>query len=186
MPATARQTPPDARQRATRAFFWELHGRRLHGFALLLTLGNRALAARLSSDALAAAAQRGGQLRHPERAAAWLRATVLRRLPRRHPVPSPAEERLALEPLQVDRAVADGLAALSPRERAAIVASDVELLDRRDVEDIVGRSGAAFDRLLAAARERYMQAYTAAPVGEATPAGPLVERVRDIAVRVLG
>ncbi len=186
MPATAVPADRNRRQQATRAFFWELHGRRLHGFALLLTLGNRVLAARLSADALAAAAQRGGQLRHPERAAAWLRAAVLRGLPRHLAVPTPEEERLALEPLLVDRAVADGLAALRPRERAALVASGIERLDRRDVEDIVGRSGGAFDRLLARAQERYVEAYSAGPVGDARPAGPIVTRVHDIAERALG
>jgi DNA-directed RNA polymerase specialized sigma24 family protein len=185
MPATPRPAHPDRRQQANRAYLWELHGRRLHGFALLLTLGNRVLAARLSADALAGAAQRGGQLRHPERAAAWLRAAVLRGLPRRLPVPPPTDER-SLETLLVDRAVAGGLAALTPRERAALVASGIERLDRRDVEDIVGRFGAAFDRLLSRAQARYVEAYTVAQVGEGRPPGPLVTRIHDIAQRVLG
>src|SRR5690606_20820527 len=61
-----------------RAAFDELHGSRLHGFALLLTLGDRARAARLAGEALAAAEPRIDALRHPERAAAWLRAHVVR------------------------------------------------------------------------------------------------------------
>src|ERR687895_367576 len=64
---------PDPPVEVVRAAFRELHGRRLHGFALLLTLGDRERAASLASDALAAGQLRVDELRHPERAAAWLR-----------------------------------------------------------------------------------------------------------------
>jgi DNA-directed RNA polymerase specialized sigma24 family protein len=180
-----RTTSGEEDQAEARASFRELHGRRLHGFALLVTLGNRPLAARLSAEALAAAALRRHELRHPERAAAWLRARVLSGLPRRVREPSPADERVALEPLDVDRAVIDGLAALSVRERAALVASDVERLDARDVADLVGRSGRALERLLSGARRRYMRAHAAAPLADASPDGQLVARIRDVAHRAL-
>jgi DNA-directed RNA polymerase specialized sigma24 family protein len=171
--------------KAALASFRELHGRRLHAFALLVTLGNRPLAARLSAEALAAAAVQSRDLRHPERAAAWLRARVLSRLPRRVHEPSPADERVALEPLDVDRAVIDGLAALSVRERAALVAADLERLDPRDVSVLVGRSGPALERVLTGARRRYMRAHTAAPLADASSDGQLVARIRDIAQRAL-
>lgn len=180
------RTTPAEEGKAALASFRELHGRRLHGFALLVTLGNRPLAARLSAEALAAAAERSRDLRHPERAAAWLRARVLSRLPRRAREPSPADERVALEPLDVDRAVIDGLAALSVRERAALVAADVERLDHRDVAVLVGRSGRGLERVLTGARMRYMRAHAAAPLADASPDGELVLRVRDIAQRALG
>lgn len=177
--------PDDERPGSVAAAFRELHGRRLHGFALLLTLGDRALAARLSAQALATGAARGGELRHPERAAAWLRARILAALPHRMREPSPADERVALEPLGVDRAVIDGLAALSVRERAALVASEIERLDPRDVEVIVGRSGRRFERLLAGARGRYVRAHAAAPLADDTSDGPLVARIRAAAERAL-
>lgn len=187
MPKTTRRPFAPAREGtgSVAAAFRELHGRRLHGFALLLTLGDQALAARVSARALAAGAARGGELRHPERAAAWLRSQVVAGLPRRMREPSPAEERVALEPLAVDRAVIDGLAALSVRERAALVASEIERLDPRDVEAVVGRSGRRFERLLGQARRRYIRAHSAAPLPDAMPDGPLATRVRDAAGRAL-
>ena len=83
MSATDIASPPDPSPNSTaeamRAAFRELHGRRLHGFALLLTLGDRPSAARLASEALADGAMRVEELRHPERAAAWLRHRVVER-----------------------------------------------------------------------------------------------------------
>src|SRR6187431_2709085 len=70
---------PNSNPDVLRAAFRELHGRRLHGFALLLTLGDRPGAARLASEALAAGAMRVDELRHPERAAAWLRHRLVDR-----------------------------------------------------------------------------------------------------------
>ncbi|HVM25930.1 MAG TPA: hypothetical protein VM253_11090 [Candidatus Limnocylindrales bacterium] len=165
--------------------FRDLHGTRLHGFALLLTLGDRSLAARLTAQALAAGAERIGELRHPERAAAWLRASVVTAAPRRHVAPAAAERHAGLEPLDVDDGVVAGLAALGLMARAAIIATSVERLDRRDVETIVGRSGAALDRLLADSRRRYLAGYAAAMHPGAAANGPLTTRVRGLAARSL-
>lgn len=178
----------DASSADLRAAFRELHGRRLHGFALLLTLGDRSLAGRLTAEALASGADRVEELRHPERAAAWLRARVVDHLPRRHEPPSPDEERAALDPLGVDRIVVDGLDALTPHERAALVAADVERLDRGDVESVVGRRGAALDRLLTRARTRYLSAVGRSPIApdRDIEAGLLVRRIRAVAARAMG
>lgn len=166
--------------------FGDLHGRRLHGFALLLTLGDRALAVRLTADALADGVARAAELRHPERAAAWLRRRVARSMPRRRRAPSPAEERAAVEELDVDPAVIDGLAALSVPERAGLIAADVERLDARDVETIVGRGGPALERLLARARRRYFDGYAAVPIAaEPFPDGLLIRRIRAVAARTM-
>ena len=123
------------------AAFRDVHARSLHGFALLLTLGDRPQASRLAESALARASGRVGELRHPERAAAWLRRHVVRgartgRLRRRAPASRLAE-------LGADAAMMRALASLSPRERAALLASDVERLDRRDVASVVARDGSA-------------------------------------------
>jgi hypothetical protein len=170
---------------AVRDAFRELHGARAHGFALLVTLGDRALAARLTANALGAADRRLDELRHPERAAAWLRARIVGSLPR-HPSPPVVYERLAgLEPLEVNPAVVAGLAALNLRERAALVASAVERLDRRDVATIVGRDGVTLDRLLRRARSRFVAAFSAAAPAGADTDGPLVRGVRTLAARTL-
>jgi DNA-directed RNA polymerase specialized sigma24 family protein len=174
-------TPPDA----VLVAFRDLHARRLHGFALLLVLGNRPAAARLASDALQAAGERIGGLRHPERAAAWLRARVVRMargLGRTEPRRSDRVD--ALDELGMDAAVFAGLEALSQRERAALVATAIERLDWRDAATIVDSDGRGFDRLVARARRRYAAAYGAA-APEAMAHGPLCERVRDIAQRAM-
>jgi hypothetical protein len=178
---TPRTAPPEA----LRAAFRDLHGQRLHGFALLATLGDRSLAARLSADALAASARQADELRHPERAAAWLRAHVVRSLPRRHRTPSPAERRAGLEPMGIEAAAVIALAVLGRRERAALVASDVERLDRHDVETIVGRRGGDLDRLLARARRDYAAAYADVPGARAGAGGPIESRVAALAARTM-
>ena len=186
-PATSATTGVATPAGALGAAFRELHGRRLHGFSLLLTLGDQALAARLTAEALTAGATRIDELRHPERAAAWLRARVVGAMPGRHHAPSPDEERAALDPLGADPAVVDGLADLNVRQRAAIITTDIERLDVRDVETVVGRHGAGLERLLARARRRYLIAYAAVPLasGRDPEAGPLVRRIRAVATRTL-
>ena len=187
--ATDRRSPT-ARQEAdprdsAGAAFRDLHGRRLHGFALLLTLGDRALAARLTADALVAGSSRIEDLRHPERAAAWLRRHVLDHMPRRPHEPSPTEERAALEPLDAEPAVVDGLAALSPRDRAALIVSAIERLEFGDVETITRRRGRVLERLLVHARRRYVAAYATAPLPARGDDGALVRRIRAVAARAL-
>ena len=148
-------------------------------------LGDRPAAARLASDALLAAGDRIGELRHPERAAAWLRARVLRMaagIGRAEPRRSDRVD--ALDGLGVDAAAFAGLEALSPRERAALIATTIERLDPRDAATIVDSDGQGFDRLVVQARRRYAAAYgAAAPEGMAD--GPLGERVRAIAKRAM-
>ena len=81
------------------------------------------------------------ELRHPERAAAWLRAHVAKgaaSIRRR-------EGRVvavALGGLGADPAVVAGLAALDMSERAAFIAASIETLDPRDVAVVVERDGA--------------------------------------------
>ncbi len=166
-----------------RAAFHELHGRSLNGFALLVTLERPAVAARRASESINSGMARLDELRHPERAAAWLRADLLARTPRRaEPMEQPTSD---LAALGVDTGVLAGLAALSPRERAALVAADVERLDLRDVATIVGRSGARLDRLLIGARRRYLARYLASTPKHAI-AGSIGDHVAATARRALG
>ncbi|MEO5986048.1 MAG: hypothetical protein ABIW50_03625 [Candidatus Limnocylindria bacterium] len=168
--------------------FRELHGTRLHGFALLLTLGDRAAAARLAAEALAEGVGRVGELRHPVRGAAWLRAHVVRASrvnDRRRAVPAGQSE-VTLTPLGVDRAVLAGLSRVDHLGRAALIAGLVERFDRGDVATIVGRDGARLDRLLRKARESYAAGHMAlAPNHEVPTPGPMVERIRDVTRRAL-
>lgn len=178
-------SPPDRSPGSTaevmRAAFRELHGRRLHGFALLLTLGDRPGAARLASEALAAGGVRVDELRHPERAAAWLRRRVVERA--RIGGAGRVDARVLFD-LGVDDGLVVAFGSLGRLERAALIASTVERLDRRDVASIVGRDGSSLDRLLRRARERLMRAY--ADTAAEPPEGPIASHVQSLARRAMG
>lgn len=169
------------------AAFRELHGPRLHGFALLLTLGDQSAAARLAADALAAGTSRATELSHPERAAAWLRQRVVREAGRRHRAETtrPDRRRADLEELGVDDAAFAGLSALDLRERAALVVTTVERLDRRDVATIIGLDGTRLERHLRRARRRAASAASSVHGERPAGDGPLMTRIRAIARRTL-
>ncbi len=172
-----------------RAAFSDLHGRRLHGFALLVSLGDAQRAGRATGDALAVGSRHAAALSHPERAAAWLRARVLGRL--RHASlargsPPTAARRAELARLGVDEATFDGLASLSLAGRAALTATTIERFEPMDVETILGTSSSATRRLVMRANRRYLAAVADRPVSsEATPAGGLSRRVNGVAERAL-
>lgn len=172
---------PEALRRALR----ELHAPSLHGFALLLTLGDRRRAIALTADALAASGPHAAELRHPERAAAWLRSRVTAAAGRRDSRID-AELRLdALEPLGVTTGVLAGLAALDVLERAALIGSGIEQLDDRDVATIVGRSASRLEVLLRRARARFAEGCAATPGGPSRLGGPLTDLVRSAAARAM-
>jgi DNA-directed RNA polymerase specialized sigma24 family protein len=180
-PRPANQAPA-----TLRAAFDDLHGGRLHGFALLVTLGDRDAAARLARGALVAAGPHADELRHPERAAAWLRAWVVRTAGGRYRSPQRGVDGgTGLTELGVDAATYAALAALDARERAAIVASVVERFDARDVGMVVGRDGPSLDRLLVRARRRFMERYAAHEGGAPPPAGPYTDRLAAVAALAL-
>jgi DNA-directed RNA polymerase specialized sigma24 family protein len=179
----------DQRPELVHAAFRELHADRLHGFALLVTLGDRRLAAELATDALDAAAGQLDRLRHPERAAAWLRARAIRlgrRAIARSGRQADAGRRRSLDELGVSAAAEAGLAALDPAARAALIAAEVERLSELDAGTIAGVQGARLARLLRRARARYARAYAAAGDDElAEPGGPVTARILDVAARAL-
>ncbi len=177
-----------------RAAFRDVHAARLHGFALLLTLGDRGLAGDVTSQALGEGARRVRELRHPERAAAWLRAQVLgyvrRRLRAEPDAASSAARLAAVRGMGADARVLRQLAALSITERAALVAADVEHLAEADVAMVLGSSWPAARRRVAAARARYLGATDEAlwpgpdvEPGQPRQRGALTERVLLIAAR---
>ncbi|HUG94719.1 MAG TPA: hypothetical protein VMK30_01100 [Pleomorphomonadaceae bacterium] len=170
--------------RTLHSAFVELHGERLHGFALLVTLGDQTLAGILTAEALANGAERIEQLRHPERAATWLRATLTRaaRQPAwGHQRPGEPERRDALRKLGVDPATYDALASLDVRSRA-VLAATVEGFAPADVYEVAGS-----DARVRRARRDYLTAYLAASRTRNTkpPAGPLAARVHAAAATAL-
>lgn len=187
--ATTRFAPSPAMREddMLRAAFGDLHGPRLHGFALIVSLGDARRAARAVGDAMAVGTDHAAALRHPERAASWLRARTLGRL--RHPrlfgrSPSTTARRAALQRLGVDEATFDALARLSPVGRAAVAATIIERFEPMDVETILGTSAGDARRLVARANRRYLAA--AADNGDASapaPVGALGRRVHTIAER---
>ena len=189
MTATDQRAPDRAAPPAevVRAAFLDLHGRRLHGFALLLTLGDRPTASRLVGEAMEAGIDRAAELRHPERAAAWLRARIVQNAGRAAVARKRLDDdRSALTELGADPPLVAGLAALDRHERAAIIASAIERLDARDVSTIVDRDGASLERLLLRARGRYAAAYEAAADDDPPFEGPLAARLHEIALRAMG
>ena len=189
---TATIQPAPAQEDALLASaFRDLHGARLHGFAILLTLGDEQSAERAAGFALAAGAQQAAALRPPERAAAWLRARTLRGLQRRRRLrgSTPVEaRRAALTALGVDEAVYRGLASLGIEARAALVASAIERFDPIDVETILDAAPAATRHTVARARSRYLR-FASPGIGEDTDARPdqqageIASRVHSVAMR---
>ena len=194
-PATGAQ-PADTEAQAsagaadpTAAAFSELHRRRLHAFALLLTLGDRDAAGRLTMDALAAGDAQRAELAHPERAAAWLRhhvfAEVSRRrrgvlggLLRRRRAPRPA----AVPELRASDGLLASLAALPLRDRAALILWDVEGFRELDIADALGCRRSAVEEIVRRARQRYGSAYvTVARANGAYETAELPDAIRDAA-----
>jgi hypothetical protein len=173
-------TPPD--DELLRTAFRDVHATRLYGFALLVALGDRPRAAAAAGQALAAGTQHIHELRHPERAAAWLRRRVLRSLRRGIARKRAHPTREALRPLGVDEPLLACLSGLSIVERAALVASSVEHLAPADIETILGAGPAATRRMVAAARARYLAA-AAKGAGAAIGSGQLTEQVLMVAAR---
>ncbi len=171
--------------------FRDLHGPRLHGFALLVALGDRAAAADATTAVLAEGTGRARELRHPERAAAWLRARVVRRLRRRvgragaarstRPEEAP---HAALRPLGVSDALASALAALSITERAALVAADVERLDTIDIETVLGMSSRRSLTVVRSARRRYIAACDELDEPLDPGGGEIADRIAAVAGRI--
>jgi DNA-directed RNA polymerase specialized sigma24 family protein len=174
-----------------RAAFREVHGAGLHGFALLLTLGDRSRAAAIAASALADGTAHVAELRHPERAAAWLRSRVLRDVRRsgESRLHSRAERSSVLLELGVPEPAIATLEGLTIDDRAAIVASSVEGFSPTDVATILGRDLHATRRLLRDARNRYLADalhWLADVPRDALVGGEIASRVEQAAARAIG
>jgi hypothetical protein len=174
-----------------RAAFRDLHGARLYGFALLVALGDRTRAARAASAAVAAGAERAVELRHPERAAAWLRRRVLRSLRRtrasRHT--ARAERHATLVEIGTADAAIAALEGLTEVRRAALVAGLVERFALTDVATILGTDLLGAQRALSGARREYLTAtsqWLQELPSAAISGGSLADRVDQVASRAVG
>jgi DNA-directed RNA polymerase specialized sigma24 family protein len=189
--ATLQPAPAPNDDATLAAAFRDLHGSRLHGFAVLVTLGDPTSAELVAGFALAAGASQAAALRHPERAAAWLRARALRSLHQRRSIghnTTTDARRGTLATLGVDEAAFRGLAGLNLNERAALVASAIEGFDPIDIETILDASPAAARHAVAEARKRYVRNASNTSSGErdesdSSPSGELASRVRGVAAR---
>lgn len=152
MHSTATRSTPSA----LIAAFRDVHRPRLLAFTLVYLLGDRARAERATDAALAAAAGSVEKLRHPERAAAWLRHHIVRSSGLRPSASANGQAAMARIGIGASRFA--GLSALDPCERAALLANDVEGLDFRDVATVVGCGPRSLERLLERARRKYVVA----------------------------
>ncbi len=173
------------------AAFRDLHAARLHGFALLVTLGDRARAAQVAANAMAAGTPRAAELRHPERAAAWLRRAVLKelRFTRASRHLKSAERHAALRDIGVAEPAIAALEELTPERRAALVAGIIERFALTDVATILGTNLAGAQRALQGARREYLAAaahWMQELPSAAVAGGALAERVDQIAALAVG
>jgi DNA-directed RNA polymerase specialized sigma24 family protein len=137
--------------------FEDVHRPSLAMFAFLFMLGDCARADRATDAALRDGARRVADLRHPERAAAWLRRHIVRST---WITPHRAVHR-AGQTIRMGGALT-ALAALNRGERTVLIADVVEGLDHRDVGTIVDRDPRGVERLLARATAKYRAAWSRA------------------------
>jgi hypothetical protein len=133
-------------------------------------------------------------LRHPERAAAWLRSVAVVSLGAGRSREPENSRRETLHALGVTNAAFDGMAGMDVRERAAFVAASVERFDPLDVETILRTDAGTARRLVDRARRHYLVAAGAAIGREPKPGdvpfdappGGLTRHVEALAEAALG
>jgi hypothetical protein len=96
-----------------------------------------------------------------------------------------------LRGLGADEAAFQGLQALRPRERTALVAGSIERLDPIDLQLVLGTDAAGAHRLLRQARQRYLAAVLATqstrePGADAPGRGELATLIDETASRAMG
>jgi DNA-directed RNA polymerase specialized sigma24 family protein len=133
---------------------------------------------------------RAADLRHPERAAAWLRAQVLRELRSGgDQLRGMSERRAVLAELGLAEPATDAVGQLSLEERAALIAASVEGMEPNDVATILGRDPAATRRRVTAARAKYLAAashWLGTLPSAGLAGGALARRVEEAAARAIG
>lgn len=192
MPTTSSAVPNDLKETdLLRAAFRDLHAARLHGFALLVTRGDRARAAQAAANAMAAGTLRAAELRHPERAAAWLRREVLDELRRTRATShlTLAERRAALRDIGAAEPVIAAVGELTQERRAALVAGVIERFALTDLATILDTNLPGARRTLQGARREYLAAAQHSMHGQPDDVvadGALAARINQIAAVAVG
>ena len=172
--------------------------RRLHGFAVLVALGDD-VAANAAWQA-ARAAYPVAQHHREQPADGWQRRRVVEELregTKQHidrwlgVAPQlPMEHRARLRGLGASDAAMYGLRALSPFDRGVVIAVAAERLDDAALRTLVGRGQAATRRTVTRAMRRYLRAVQATlgsqPWTRRQPSGELAERVAQAAAANAG
>ena len=161
---------------------------RLHGFALLLTVGDEPRAAAAAIAALEAGAERA-ESQDADQAAAWLRREVIGELRRTWPTPylAPGERHAVLSRMGVAEPLISALEEMSAEQRAALVVSSIEGMAMADVATTLDADLGDAYRAVEGARLDYLTtaARMTAPGPAATP-GPLARRISEIRARAIG
>ncbi len=182
-----RTTMPDHPDADLSAAFRELHGRSLHGFALVLLLGDRAAAAALAGTTLEVVGADAARLRHPERAAAALRADLRRRARRARIVRGLSDGQLAtLAGLGIGTASARALGSMTLRDRAALISADIERFGEDDVATILGTSTPQARRAAATARRRFVERHPGGDLDAPPAPNSIGARVVAVSQRTMG
>ncbi len=183
---------------AERAFVEE-HGARLHGFALLLALGDVQAAGAAARSALEAGSRRAGRGDIPGAPDGWLRQRLLgaihpplsqlqRIFNREEPVGQ--DRRNVLRDLGVSDVALEGLIALSPVERAAVVAVGVEGTDAVGLRRVLNLGPAASQRVARRGFRHYFAAADAIlqekPWARREQTGDVAKQVSEVAETASG
>ena len=138
-PTTGHALPVEAEDaEELQAASLDAHAARLHGFALLLTVGDGPRAAAAAIAALEDG-ERAAEMQHPAQAAAWLRRQVIVELRRTWPTPylPPEQRRAALGRMGVVEPLISSLEGMSAEQRAALVAGTIEGMAMADVATVL-------------------------------------------------
>ena len=163
--------------------FWDAPAARLHGFALLLTVGDEPRAAAAARAALEAGDEHAAEMQPPEQAAVWLRRQLISELRKTWPTPylPPQERRAALGRMGVVEPLISSLEGMSAEGRAALIASTIEGMGMADVATTLDTDLGGAYRAVEGARRDYLTAAARMAAGRpaATP-GPLAHRIGEI------
>ena len=187
-PTTGHALPVEAEDaEQLQAASWDAHAARLHGFALLLTVGDEPRAAAAAIAALEAGAERA-ESQNSDQAAAWLRREVIGELRRTWPTPQlqPEERHAALHRMGVADPLISSLEGMSAERRAALVVSTVEGMAMADVANTLDTDLGDAYRVVEAARLDYLTtALQVTAPGRAETPGPLARRISEIQARAI-
>ncbi|HKO32900.1 MAG TPA: hypothetical protein VJY85_04045 [Candidatus Limnocylindria bacterium] len=185
-PTTGHALPVEAEDaEQLQAASWGAHAARLHGFALLLTVGDEPRAAAAAIAALEAGALRA-ESQDSGQAAAWLRREVIGELRRTWPTPylPPHERHAVLGRMGATDALISSLEGMSAERRAALVVASIEGMPMADVATTLDTDLGDAYRAVEGARLDYLT--TAARMTASGPAagkGPLAQRINEIRAR---